>query len=105
LLNIADLFKSGGNWEAAKSLRGATSTKACALRGKCSEMAVRFTKRNSQGKSKIEEVREELAVAREKLVQAISESARENVVMPLRNRVGELLEKVERLYLDERFRR
>jgi hypothetical protein len=55
--------------------------------------------------SKIEEVREELAVAREKLAEAISERARENVLMPLRNRVGELLEQIERLYSAERFRR
>jgi hypothetical protein len=42
-------------------------------------MAARLAKRNSQNKSKIEEVREELAVAREKLAEAISERARENV--------------------------
>jgi hypothetical protein len=65
----------------------------------------RLAKRNSQNKSKIEEVREELAVAREKLAEAISERARENVLMPLRNRVGELLEQIERLYSAERFRR
>ena len=55
--------------------------------------------------SKLEELREELAIAREKLVAAVSKRSREEVLRPLRNDVGELLEKIEKVYSAERFRR
>jgi hypothetical protein len=55
--------------------------------------------------NKLDELREELAIAREKLVAAVSKRSREEVLRPLRNDVGELLEKIERAYSAERFRR
>jgi hypothetical protein len=55
--------------------------------------------------SKLDEARAELALAREKLVEAISERAPERVLLPLRNNVGRLLEKVEMLHSADRFRR
>lgn len=54
---------------------------------------------------RIDEARAELAVAREALVEAVSDRAPEHVLMPLRNRVGKLLEKIEMLYAADRFRR
>jgi hypothetical protein len=67
-------------------------------------MAAHFEKGSSRSKRKIDGLREELAIAREKLVEAVSARARENVLMPLRNKVGELLEKIEKAYSSERFR-
>jgi hypothetical protein len=56
-------------------------------------------------RSNLDELREELAMAREKLVEAVSQRSRENVLTPLRNKVGEVLEKIERLCSAERYRR
>jgi hypothetical protein len=67
-------------------------------------MVAHFEKRSSRSKKKIDGLREELAAAREKLVEAVSARARESVLMPLRNKVGELLEKIEKAYSAERFR-
>ena len=66
---------------------------------------IQSAKADKRKRSQLDEVREELAIAREKLVQAVSVRSRENVLTPLRNKVGELLEKIERLYSAERFRR
>jgi hypothetical protein len=59
----------------------------------------------AQGRNKLDEARAELALAREKLVEAISERAPERILLPLRNNVGRLLEKVEMLHSADRFRR
>jgi hypothetical protein len=67
-------------------------------------MVAHFEKRSPRSKKKIDGLREELAAAREKLVEAVSARARESVLMPLRNKVGELLEKIEKAYSAERFR-
>ena len=58
-----------------------------------------------RSKNKLGEVQAELAAAREKLVEAISERAPEHVLRPLRNKVGMLLEKIETLHSADRFRR
>jgi hypothetical protein len=75
------------------------------LERKVSGTAVQSAKTDARKQSKLDELREELARAREKLVEAVSERSRENVLTPLRNKVGELLEKMEKLYSAERFRR
>ena len=62
-------------------------------------------KTGAQIKNKLDEARAELALAREKLVEAISERAPERVLLQLRNNVGRLLEKVEMLHSVGRFRR
>jgi hypothetical protein len=62
-------------------------------------------KTGARSESKLDEARAELALAREKLVEAISERAPERVLLPLRNNVGRLLEKVEMLHSADRFRR
>jgi hypothetical protein len=62
-------------------------------------------KTGAQSRNKLDEARAELAVAREKLVEAISERAPERILLPLRNNVGRLLEKVEMLHSADRFRR
>jgi hypothetical protein len=66
---------------------------------------IQSAKADKRKRSQLDELREELAIAREKLVKAVSERSRENALTPLRNKVGELLEKIERLYSAERFRR
>jgi hypothetical protein len=66
---------------------------------------MRATKATKRKQSTLDELREELAAAREKLVEAVSQRSRENVLAPLRNKVGELLERIERLCSAERFRR
>ena len=62
-------------------------------------------KTGTQSRNKLDETRVELAVAREKLVEAISERAPERILLPLRNNVGRLLERVEMLHSADRFRR
>jgi hypothetical protein len=59
----------------------------------------------TRGKSKIDELREKLAIARQNLVEAVSERSPESVLRPLRNKVGQLLERIERHHLADRFRR
>jgi hypothetical protein len=66
---------------------------------------MRATKATKRKQNTLDELREELAAAREKLVEAVSQRSRENVLAPLRNKVGELLERIERLCSAERFRR
>jgi hypothetical protein len=60
--------------------------------------------RNS-GAQSLEEVRAELTLVREKLVMAVYGRAPDRVLLPLRNNVGRLLEKLEALYAADRFRR
>jgi hypothetical protein len=64
-----------------------------------------LAKADKRKQSALDELREELAIAREKLVEAVSQRSRENVLTPLRNKVGEILEKIEKLYSAERRRR
>jgi hypothetical protein len=66
---------------------------------------IESTKADVRKLSKLDELREELVIAREKLVAAVSKRSREDVLRPLRNDVGELLEKIEKVYSAERFRR
>jgi hypothetical protein len=55
--------------------------------------------------SKLDELRVELVVARQNLVAAVFDRSPESLVGPLRNRVGDLLENIERLYSRDRLRR
>jgi hypothetical protein len=75
------------------------------LERKMRETVARPTKSDSRKVRKIDELRDRLAIARENLVQAVSERSPESVLMPLRNKVGELLEKIEMLYAVKRLRR
>ena len=59
----------------------------------------------SRRHSKLDELREELVIARNNLVAAVAERSSENLLAPLRNKVGELLESIEKLYSVDRFRR
>jgi hypothetical protein len=79
--------------------------KSEALERKVHGTVIQSAKADVRKLSKLEELREELAIAREKLVAAVSKRSREEVLRPLRNDVGELLEKIEKVYSAERFRR
>jgi hypothetical protein len=59
----------------------------------------------ARNRNKLGEAQAELATAREKLVEAVSERAPEHVLRPLRTKVGMLLEKIEMLHSADRFRR
>ena len=59
----------------------------------------------SRRHSQLDELREELVIARNNLVAAVAERSSENLLAPLRNKVGELLESIEKLYSVDRFRR
>jgi hypothetical protein len=63
------------------------------------------TEKSAQRRSNLHDARAELALARERLVVAISEREPDRVLMPLRNKVGRLLEKIELLHSADRFRR
>jgi hypothetical protein len=56
-----------------------------------------------EAKSKLDEARVEHAIAREKLVEAVSDRSPESVFEAKQG--GELLEKIARLYSADRFRR
>ena len=49
------------------------------------------------------QLQEALVAARNSLVAAVAARSSEDVVAPLRNRVGELLDKIERLHFPRRF--
>jgi hypothetical protein len=50
---------------------------------------------------KMSHLRDALILARERLVRAVSERAPESVLIPLRNSVGDILEKIERVHIRE----
>jgi hypothetical protein len=66
---------------------------------------IQFEKARDRSRNKLGEAQAELAVARQKLVEAVGKRAPEDVLRPLRNRVGILLEKIETLHSVDRFRR
>jgi hypothetical protein len=66
---------------------------------------IKSAKLDTGKQSRLDELREELVVARQKLVAAVSKRSRDEVLGPLRNEVGLLLEKIEKLCSAERFRR